>query len=178
MVGTACAGDAQEPLPGKIQSSTKPAASQTTAPANGKPFDVRAGLAPDVDMLDTGSIDDAQGAMVEKPLDEAAASTVIADQTITQTGRQFVHGFEQAWRNREGLGHVSIVIYERPSARWGSVIRVEENFALIYQVVLFPGRGDPLTVGSEAAQLASKKASTIEAERLLFKDQDLGADEL
>ncbi|HET6555208.1 MAG TPA: CsgE family curli-type amyloid fiber assembly protein [Dyella sp.] len=165
-ISPAWAGTDQESLLGKA------------APVPVKAPDVMAGLAPALDFLDKGIIEGESDALIERPLDETAASTVIADQTITQTGRQFVHGFEQAWRNRDGLAHVSIAISERPSARWGSVIRVEENFALIYQVVLFPGRGDPLAVGAEAAQMASKKASAIEAERLLFKDQDLGAEEL
>lgn len=181
LVPYAWAGDDQEALPGKTTATkavSSPLVTAVVAPNRGKSTDVLAGLAPAQDALDTGVLEDAASVLIEKPLDETTASTVIVDQTITQTGRQFVHGFEQAWRDRDGLQRVSIAIYERPSARWGSVIRVEENYTLIYQVVLFPGRGDPMLVGAEAAQAAGKKASIIEAEQLLFKDQDLGDGDL
>lgn len=174
--------DAQEPLPGKLPPSTAPATASsptvTAPPKDHKPFDVIAGLAPDVDTIDKGTVEDAKDVISEKPLDETVSFSVVTDQTITRTGREFVHGFEKIWRERDSRTHVTITITEQPSARFGSVLRVVENFALIYQVVLFPGRGDPLAVGMEAAQQAGKKASAVEAEQLLFKDLDLAPEEL
>ncbi|HJP69020.1 MAG TPA: CsgE family curli-type amyloid fiber assembly protein [Sphingomicrobium sp.] len=128
------------------------------------------------DLFDTGQIESNE-ALVEKPLDENRVSGDVADQTMTQVGRGFMQGFQRAWRDYEGNGEMTIAVYERPSARWGSLIWVEQNFIRVYQGFLYPGRGDPTQIGETAAHWVHQRVAEIQAEKLLFKDPDIDKEE-
>ncbi len=124
------------------------------------------------DDFDTGKIENGEG-LIERPLVEERITDVIGDQTMTLVGHGFIEGFQRAWRDYESNGESSIAVFERPSARWGSLIWVEQNFTRVYQTFLFPGRGDPTQVGEGAARWVHQRIAEIEAEKLLFKDPDL-----
>ena len=128
------------------------------------------------DSFDTGRIESDE-MIVERPLDEERVSGDVADQTMTLVGHGFIQGFQRAWRDFEGNGELSIAVFERPSARWGSLIWVEQNFIRVYQAFLYPGRGDPAEVGENAARWVHQRVAEIEAEKLLFKDPDMDKQE-
>src|SRR5712691_8867327 len=99
------------------------------------------------DYFDTGRIESNE-ALVETPLDESQVSGIIVDQTMTQIGRAFMQGFQKAWRDFNGKSQsLNVAVYERPTARYGSLVWVEQNFVRVYQTFLFPGRGNPDAVG-------------------------------
>lgn len=124
------------------------------------------------DDFDTGKIENNE-ALSERALDEDKITDVIGDQTMTQVGRGFIQGFQRAWREFDASRESNIAVFERPSARWGSLIWVEQNFLRVYQTFLFPGSGDPMAVGEGAARWVHQRIAEIEAEKLLFKDPDL-----
>jgi curli production assembly/transport component CsgE len=124
------------------------------------------------DDFDTGVIESDQP-LTEKALDEMRINDVIGDQTMTLVGHGFMLGFQRAWRDYESNGESNIAVFERPSARWGSLIWVEQNFMRVYQTFLFPGRGDPADIGEGAARWVHQRVAEIEAESLLFKDPDM-----
>ena len=116
--------------------------------------------------------------LVETSLDESQVSGIIVDQTITQIGRAFIQGFQKAWRALDGKSQsLNVAVYERPTARNGSLVWVEQNFVRVYQTFLFPGRGNPDAVGEAAARWVNQRVADIEAERVLFADPDLAKDE-
>jgi curli production assembly/transport component CsgE len=135
-----------------------------------------AGLVGQKDDFDTGRIESGE-ALTEKPLDEDRINDVIGDQTLTLVGHGFMQGFQRAWRDYESNGESNLAVFERPSARWGSLIWVEQNFTRVYQTFLFPGRGDPAEIGEGAARWVHQRVAEIEAEKLLFKDPDMEKEE-
>ena len=128
------------------------------------------------DNFDTGKIENDE-VLIEKVLDEDKIADAVGDQTMTQVGHGFIQGFQRAWRDFEGGAESNIAIFERPSARWGSLVWVEQNFTRVYQTFLFPGSGDPAAVGEGAARWVHQRIGEIEAEKLLFKDPDLEKEE-
>lgn len=128
------------------------------------------------DDFDTGVIESGE-VLSEKALEENKVADVIGDQTLTLVGHGFIQGFQRAWRDHESSGESNIAVFERPSARWGSLLWVEQNFTRVYQTFLFPGRGDPVEVGESAARWVYQRISEIEAAKLLFKDPDMDKEE-
>ena len=124
------------------------------------------------DDFDTGVIE-AGEVLSEKVLEESKVADVIGDQTMTLVGHGFIEGFQRAWRDHQTSGESNIAVFERPSARWGSLVWVEQNFNRVYQTFLFPGRGDPAQVGESAAHWVYQRIAEIEAAKLLFKDPDM-----
>lgn len=103
---------------------------------------------------------------------------IITDQTITSLGHAFYTGFTQAWQEPAGEGEaVNLTIRERPSARWGSLVWVEYREETVFRAFIFPGRGDPESMGASAAQQVATKVERMRLEKLLFKDPDLAASE-
>lgn len=73
----------------------------------------------------------------------------------------------------------SLSILERPSARWGSLIRVEFANRLMFTTFLSPGHRDLVAkTAEEAATLTYHNVVDADIQKLLFKDADLGSDEL
>ena len=126
--------------------------------------------------IDTGLIESGD-TWTETPIDEKRITGLIADQTMTRIGRAFMQSFSATWRELRVSPEISVAVYERASARWGSLIWVEQNFRRLYQVVLLPGRGDPGAAGEAAARWVRQRSADMEAERLLFKDPDIASDE-
>lgn len=126
--------------------------------------------------IDSGSIESGK-AWSETPIDEGRITAMVTDQTMTQTGRSFMQGFSAVWRELQTPMEINIAVYERPSARWGSLIWVEENFRRVYQTFLYPGRGNPQAVGESAAYWVQQRVADAEVNKLLFKDPDIGKDE-
>lgn len=104
---------------------------------------------------------------------------VVSNATITVVGQEFYREFVTVWREVSGTNRYSVAIFERPSARWGSLVWVEFANRSVFKAFLFPGRrGDIKTVADQAAHAVSQRVVDIEVQRLLFKDPDLGAEEL
>jgi curli production assembly/transport component CsgE len=136
------------------------------------PLSCNAQIVGQQDDFDTGVIE-AGEVLSEKVLEEAKVADVIGDQTMTLVGHGFIEGFQRAWRDHETSGESNIAVFERPSARWGSLVWVEQNFNRVYQTFLFPGRGNPAQVGESAAHWVYQRIAEIEAAKLLFKDPDM-----
>jgi curli production assembly/transport component CsgE len=125
--------------------------------------------------IDTGRIESGE-ALIETPLEENAFAGIVADQTMTQTGKRFAEGFTAVWRGLADTAEHNVAIHERPSARWGSLIWVEQDFRRVYQVFIYPGRANPRAYGESAALWAQRRIADIDAEKALFSDPDVAKD--
>jgi curli production assembly/transport component CsgE len=104
---------------------------------------------------------------------------VVTDQTITGIGRDFYQGFLATWRDYGAeVEQFNLAIYERPSARWGSLVWIEKDRVRLFQMFIQPGRGNYTKLGEQAAQQVYRRVGQVEIEKLLFKDPDLGDEEL
>jgi curli production assembly/transport component CsgE len=103
---------------------------------------------------------------------------VITNQTVTVAGQDFYQYFVAAWREREMSERFAISVRERPSARWGSQVWIEYAQRRIFQAQLPSGRSGIKAVSEQAVDVAYQQLADAEAERVLFKDPDVGPDEM
>ena len=109
---------------------------------------------------------------------DSAYDGVVVNQTITLVGHEFYQAFVAAWRDKPLSERYALTIGERPSARLGSQVWVEFSRRRIYQAVLPPARARVAAIGEAAAEIAYQSVVQAEVQRLLFRDPDLGADEI
>lgn len=102
---------------------------------------------------------------------------MITDQTITSAGKDFYQAFSALWHDKPLNERFSIAVRERPSARMGNRIQVEYANRTIFEAVLPTARGNIPAISARAADIAYQNVSAAEAQRLLFRDQDLAGDE-
>lgn len=103
---------------------------------------------------------------------------VVANQTITVAGQDFYQYFVSAWRDRDMGERFAISVHERPSARWGSQIWIEYAQRRVFQAFLPTGRAGIKALSEQAVEAAYQKIADAEVERLLFRDPDMGSDEI
>ena len=109
---------------------------------------------------------------------EAPYGGVVTNQTVTVAGQDFFQHFVAAWRERDLSERFSLSIHERPSARWGSQIWIEFAQRRIFQAALPSGRGAARSLADRAIEVAYQTIGDAEVERLLFRDADIGPDEM
>lgn len=102
---------------------------------------------------------------------------MITDQTITSAGKDFYQAFSAMWHDKPLNERFSIAVRERPSARMGNRIQVEYANRTIFEAVLPAARGNIPAISARAVEIAYQNVSAMEVQRLLFRDQDLAADE-
>lgn len=103
---------------------------------------------------------------------------IVTDQTITVAGQNFYQMFVASWRDKPNQERFVIAIRERPSARWGNEIWVEYAQRRVFQAVLPANRSNIKAIADQAVEIAYKNVVDAEVQRLLFRDLDLGPDEL
>jgi curli production assembly/transport component CsgE len=103
---------------------------------------------------------------------------VITNQTLTVAGQDFYQYFVAAWRERELSERFAVSVRERPSARWGSQVWIEYAQRRIFQAQLPSGRSGIKVLSEQAVDVAYQQLADADAERVLFKDPDVGPDEM
>ncbi len=103
---------------------------------------------------------------------------IVVDNTITPAGQDFYQYFVAAWRDMALSERYAIAIHERPSARRGTQIWVEFAQRRVFQVALPSGRSAIRSLSEQAVELTAQKVADVDIERLLFRDPDMGADEI
>lgn len=103
---------------------------------------------------------------------------LVLDSTVTVLGYEFFSAFAVAWRELDAQQRYSVTISEVPNARFGSTIRVLARGTTLYQSLIRPNR---LAARETAQAVAGDIFQTMiraEAEEALFRDPDLGPEEL
>jgi curli production assembly/transport component CsgE len=118
------------------------------------------------------------GPLLETPDLPEKLDGVVLDRTMTRIGQDFYLAFVRAWRELGEVDAIGLALYERPSARWGSLIWVESRSTRVFQIFLHPGRQHAREAGEYAAGQVFQRIGQMEVERTLFKDPDLGNEEL
>lgn len=103
---------------------------------------------------------------------------VVANQTMTVVGQDFYQHFVATWRDKAMSERYALSIHERPSARWGSLVWVEYAQRRVFQIFLPPARANIKAVSEHAAEVSYQSVVDTEVQRLLFRDPDLGHDEI
>jgi len=100
------------------------------------------------------------------------------NQTVTVAGNDFYQHFVLAWRDSELSERHVLSVHELPSARWGSRIWIEYQQRRILQINLPVSRAAIKAMGAQAASAVQQQVTDEEVQRLLFREADLGADEI
>lgn len=103
---------------------------------------------------------------------------VVADQTVTFIGQRFFREFVARWSDKARADAYSIAVFERPSARWGSLIWVEYANRKVFQTFVSPGRADLRALGEQVADRVYDNVVAADVQRLLIKEPDIGPDEI
>ena len=129
-----------------------------------------------VQAIDEGNLEN--GPPLEPPGQVESLDGIVIDHTMTGVGQAFYQSFVRAWRELDEVASISLVVNERPSARWGSQIWVEHKSGTVYQVFLPPGLQRARDHAEQAALRVFQRVGQIKVEQTVFKDPDLGNDEL
>jgi len=103
---------------------------------------------------------------------------VVVNQTLTMVGQDFYQFFVAAWRDKPLSERYSVSVHERPSARLGSQVWVEYANRRMFQTFLPPARARLRQAGEEAVEVVYQSIVEADVLNLLFRDPDLGPDEL
>lgn len=101
----------------------------------------------------------------------------IVDDSISHIGHEFFYAFSERLRATSRLDF-NLVVRERPSARWGSLVTVEYQQRVIYRRFLPPNTVDLKEVAVEAADLVKMQIIRHKLETQLQDTTDLERDEL
>lgn len=101
----------------------------------------------------------------------------IVDQTISHIGHRFYRYFSERLRDTSRLDF-NLVVRERPSARWGSLIWVEYEQRTVYRSFLAPNTAQLQTVAYAAADQVKETVIRRRLEILLQDTTDMERDEL
>lgn len=109
--------------------------------------------------------------------DEDIMGGLVIDDTISNIGYEFYRYFGERLREGEPL-EVTLVVHERPSARWGSLIWVELDGDTLYQRFLQPNTSQLQPIAYSAADSIHEAIARQSLEKLFEDNFDLEGDEL
>ena len=104
-------------------------------------------------------------------------SGVVVDRTVTRIGREFYTEFSEYRRLVYPDSPYNLTIFERPSARWGSLIWVEYNGRALFKKFLSPSRSAGEAVAKEAAEEVEAQLKQLKLQEVFSDTFDLERDE-
>lgn len=113
----------------------------------------------------------------EQAQSEAELSGLIIDNTITRFGHDFHRYLSFNLQDASDL-EGDLVVRERPSARWGSLVWVEYGQRTVYRRFLQPNVAEIEAIADEAARLILDEISRSKLQNLLQDTFDMDRGEL
>lgn len=102
---------------------------------------------------------------------------VVIDQTLTLVGHEFHTNFANYWKDLPCIDHRVLTIYERPSARWGSLVWVEYEHQVTFRAFLSPTMARRKSTAEGAARFVCDRVAELDIQKALFVDPDMARDE-
>ncbi|WP_136419738.1 CsgE family curli-type amyloid fiber assembly protein [Herbaspirillum sp. ST 5-3] len=103
---------------------------------------------------------------------------LVMDRTITVGGHDFYGYFTTLWRDKLLNEQFTLSVVERPSARWGNRIWIEFANRKVFETVLPANRSYIKSISEQAVEIVHRNAIDAEVQRLLFREDDIGPDEM
>lgn len=103
-------------------------------------------------------------------------SGLVIDSTVTGVGHEFSRLLAKTINTNFPDFDYNLVVRERPSARWGSVIWVTKDNDKVYETVVYPGRSDFFRLSELAANQITKTIKRQSLQSLFASDVDLSGD--
>ncbi|MBX9753271.1 MAG: curli production assembly/transport protein CsgE [Pseudomonadaceae bacterium] len=101
----------------------------------------------------------------------------IVDNTISRFGHDFYRYFSDRLRDTSALDF-NLVIRERPSARWGSLVWVEHENRTLFRSFLQPNASELKQLAEQAADQVQDSIAKQKIELFLQNSTDMAKDEL
>lgn len=109
-------------------------------------------------------------------VEEEIGGTLI-NQTKTSIGQRFFQAISEVHIAQQQLQHLNFVVHERSSARWGSLVWINNGQKEVYRRFLSPAQRDFSNVAKHAYQTISDYTSHFELQKLLGDHFDIDKDE-
>ena len=109
--------------------------------------------------------------------DEAELQGFITNATVSRSGQEFYRKFCERMNDTSSLDF-NLAVKERPSARWGILVWVEQNNLPLYRRFLQPNVSDIEGTAYEAADLVLQEINRRKVEALFEDTIDLAKDEI
>lgn len=111
------------------------------------------------------------------PSGEPVLTGLLVDRTVTMIGKTFFQQFSQLRLDSVILSNTGLVINERPSARWGSIVWVAEGNRILFEATLPPRLSDVDEYAKAAVDQVEQMVLKRKVMQALQQDQDLADDE-
>lgn len=109
--------------------------------------------------------------------DEAEPQGFIVNATVTRSGQAFYRTFCERLNDTSALDF-KLCVKERPSARWGVLVWVEQDNQSLYRRLLQPNVADIEQTAYEAADFVVQEINRKNVEAIFEDTIDLAKDEL
>lgn len=116
-------------------------------------------------------------ASVQVHADEAELKGFITNNTVSRSGQEFYRKFCERLNSTSTLDF-NLAVKERPSARWGILVWVEQDNHPLYRRFLQPNVNDMEQTAYEAADFVLQEINRKKVEALFEDTIDLAKDEL
>lgn len=110
-------------------------------------------------------------------IEEEIGGTLI-NQTRTSIGQRFFRALSEAHLSEPKIKHLNFVVHERSSARWGSLIWINNGQKEVYRQFLSPAQKDFSNVAKHAYDIMSSYTSQFEMQKLFGDHFDIDKDEI
>ena len=117
-----------------------------------------------------------KGVIDNESLEEV--SGIILDRTVTFVGQNFYRNFSDYWRLKFAESKDVLTIYERPSARWGSLIWVEYRSKKLSELFVSPSKNNTKEKAAKFADKVNQKLVKIKLAEHFMDTFDVDKDEL
>ncbi|MGL5006575.1 MAG: curli production assembly/transport protein CsgE [Plesiomonas sp.] len=105
---------------------------------------------------------------------ELEIAGLITNRTITPVGHDFYRLFSEKWQASD---HINLTIYEKPSARWGSIITIKNEQNTLFRTVLFPSKKSLDKSVNQAVNITADNLAKIMFDKALLNTDELAPDE-
>ena len=110
--------------------------------------------------------------------DEDLMTGMTIDHTVSRFGHDFYRYLADHRRTYFSNATENLTIYERPSARWGSIVWVDSHGTQVYYNRIGSGGSDVKAIAEAASIQINKRLQKLKVEKMFQKSEDLADDEI
>lgn len=111
--------------------------------------------------------------LLGKSVKSSELGGVFVDRTVTMAGRSFYTAFSQLAIEKPIFSDITLTVYERPDARWGSQVWVNEGNSVYYRSILSPRLTETDEAARQAVDAVEEQVVQQRLAQMLYSDRDL-----
>ncbi|MEB4674016.1 hypothetical protein MXL54_04410 [Enterobacteriaceae bacterium G50] len=111
--------------------------------------------------------------LTSAPAAELEIPGLIVTRAVTSVGQKFCRDFSELWADNK----INLIIIERPSARWGSIMTIRYNQDIVFQTIVSPVMRNYDAVITQAVASVQEEIQKRIINQALLQTEDLSSDE-